>query len=112
MWECTGGSVLKGEDTFQGAIREVKEELGIDISKCPKKLLGTVNRYYKWCTDILDVWLFKANIDIININIQIEEVNDVKWASKEEILDLYNNNKFEANAFFSEIIESNFIDIE
>ena len=27
MWECTGGSVLMNEDTYQGAIREVKEEL-------------------------------------------------------------------------------------
>ena len=28
-WECTGGSVLSGETSLQGAIREVKEELGI-----------------------------------------------------------------------------------
>lgn len=27
-WECTGGSVLSGETSLQGAIREVKEELG------------------------------------------------------------------------------------
>ena len=26
-WECTGGSVLSGETSLQGAIREVKEEL-------------------------------------------------------------------------------------
>ena len=26
MWECVGGSVLKGEESVDGAIREVKEE--------------------------------------------------------------------------------------
>ena len=31
MWECTGGSVKSGENTYQGAIREVSEELGINI---------------------------------------------------------------------------------
>ena len=28
MWECVGGSVVKGEDSLQGAIREAKEEVG------------------------------------------------------------------------------------
>ena len=32
-WECTGGSVLSGETSLQGAIREVKEELGMDQSR-------------------------------------------------------------------------------
>lgn len=32
MWETVGGSVLKGEDSFHGALREVKEEVGIDLS--------------------------------------------------------------------------------
>ena len=30
MWECVGGSVVKGEDSLQGAIREAKEEVGVD----------------------------------------------------------------------------------
>lgn len=31
MWECVGGSVVKGEDSLQGAIREAKEEVGVDL---------------------------------------------------------------------------------
>lgn len=31
MWECIGGSVLKGESSIEGAIREVKEEVGTYI---------------------------------------------------------------------------------
>ena len=33
QWECTGGSALMGETSIDAAIREAKEELGIDISK-------------------------------------------------------------------------------
>lgn len=32
MWECVGGSVVKGEDSLLGAIREAKEEVGVDLS--------------------------------------------------------------------------------
>ena len=31
MWECVGGSVVKGEDSLLGAIREAKEEVGVDL---------------------------------------------------------------------------------
>lgn len=29
MWECNGGSVVAGETSIEGVLREVKEELGI-----------------------------------------------------------------------------------
>lgn len=29
VWECVDGSVIKGEDSLQGALREVKEEVGV-----------------------------------------------------------------------------------
>jgi 8-oxo-dGTP pyrophosphatase MutT (NUDIX family) len=32
MWECVDGSVVKGEDSLQGAIREAKEEVGVDLN--------------------------------------------------------------------------------
>lgn len=32
MWECVGGFVLKGESSIEGAIREVKEEVGLDLN--------------------------------------------------------------------------------
>ena len=44
------------------------------------------------------------NTPIENVKIQEEEVMDVKWATRQEIMDLYNNGKFEANAFFKEVI--------
>ena len=31
VWECVDGLVIKGEDSLQGALREVKEEVGVDL---------------------------------------------------------------------------------
>ena len=32
LWECNGGSILKGETSIQGMIRELKEEIALLIS--------------------------------------------------------------------------------
>ena len=39
VWECVDGSVVKGEDSLQGALREVKEEVGVWICQYQKMLL-------------------------------------------------------------------------
>jgi 8-oxo-dGTP pyrophosphatase MutT (NUDIX family) len=105
MWECTGGSALIGESDIDACIREIKEELGIDIDSSTAQFIGSINRYYAGCPDILRIYLFKDNTPIEKITIQEEEVMDVMWANKNKLLELYNSGKFEANAYFKEIIE-------
>ncbi len=104
MWECTGGSALMGEESLEAAKREVKEELGIDISDVEGIFIGSTNRYYEGCPDILDVWLFNYDVSLDKVKIQKEEVNDVKWASRKTIKELYDQKKFEANAYFEDVI--------
>ena len=41
LWECVGGSVVAGEDSYTGAIREVFEEVGIDLSDRQGKIILT-----------------------------------------------------------------------
>ena len=71
MWETTGGSVLMGEDSLTGAIREAKEELGIDLPPKAGRLM--FSRVRDWVDgrrfgDILDVWEFpyegEARLDL------------------------------------------------
>ena len=41
-WECVGGSVLKGEDSLSGALRETREEVGLLLSPESGKLIDSV----------------------------------------------------------------------
>ncbi len=106
MWECTGGSALKGETSLDAAVREVKEELGIVLDKSNGKLIGTTLRYFPGCPDIFDVWVFISDISIEDVKIQEDEVCNAMWASAEKIKELYNEKKFEANDFFEEVLNN------
>ena len=108
MWECTGGSALQGENDIDACVREIKEELGIDINPTTAHFVGMTTRYYSGCPDILRVYTFRDNTPVTDVKIQKEEVMNVMWASKETILELYNFGKFEANAYFKEVINGNY----
>lgn len=104
MWECTGGSALAGESDIDACVREIKEELNIDIDVTTAKFLGMTTRYYKNCPDILRVYIFKDNTPLKNVAIQQEEVAAAQWATKKTILRLIEEGKFEANAFIMDAL--------
>lgn len=60
LWECTGGSVLAGEDSLCGALREVREELGITLDPEGAEQLCHTRR--DSVQDFYDVWQFHADI--------------------------------------------------
>ena len=107
-WECTGGSVLKGESSIEGAVRELKEELGLIVDCSTGILIGSQKRYYAGCPDILDVWLFKSDVTIDELILQSEEVCNAKWATAEEIKEMISEDKFEANAYIDEVLQYRF----
>lgn len=91
-WECTGGAVIKGEDTLVGAIREVKEEVGVDLQPEDGRLLfteifDTVNG--KRINEIKDVWLFSYDGEVDLRHATTDEVAQVKWMSRDQIRELY-----------------------
>ena len=58
QWECTGGSVLKGEDSITGAVREIGEELGIHLKPSQLKQIHSVrvqDRFVDTYVNITDV---------------------------------------------------------
>lgn len=88
MWEINGGVCLAGENSLQGIIREIKEELGIDL-KNEKCVL-----YKEYCRNQVfhDVWLFKLDIDIDKLKFSDREVEEAKWASIEECMQMEKEN--------------------
>ncbi len=108
MWECSGGSVLQGETSIQGAVREVKEELGIDLNENDGKLVySKVRKIVNGAkfNDIMDVWLFEYNGIVDLENATTAEVRDYKWMNKEEIKEYFDSGKLVQTLgyFFDEI---------
>ncbi len=94
MWETVGGSVIKNETSLQGALREVKEEIGIDLINDSGKLICRKVRDVindKKFNDILDIWLFNYEGNVILNNATTNEVCETKWLSLDEIKELYDN---------------------
>lgn len=90
-WECAaGGAVIAGENSLQGMIRELDEELGItpDLSKA-QKVFEFIRR-----DSHVDVWLIKDDFEIDTLNLQQEEVSAVKWVKTDNIYQMLKDGVF------------------
>lgn len=108
MWECVGGSVLSGEDSLRGALREVKEEVGIDLNSDSGKLLFSQLRGVidgKKFNDFMDVWLFEYDGEVDLSKATTDEVACTKWLSRQEIQKLFDYGKLVStlNYFFDKV---------
>ncbi len=92
-WALTGGHPKAGESSIEGIKIEVKEELGIDIND-PILFKKTGKKNI-----LCDLYYVNQDIDIKNIIMQKEEVEDVKYASLEEIDDLFNKGEFKKSHY-------------
>ncbi|MEH7883931.1 GNAT family N-acetyltransferase [Bacillus sp. JJ1609] len=91
MWDCSAaGSAILGDNSEMAAVREAKEELGIDLDIASGERLFTV----KFSCGFDDIWLVRQNIAIEDLSLQEEEVADAKWASEVEIKEMFNNGEF------------------
>ena len=108
MWECVGGSVVKGEDSLLGAIREAKEEVGVDLMPENGQVLFTKTRKIiegKIFNDIMDVWLFEYDGEVDLGNATTDEVAQVAWMNREQIKELFEQEVFVGTLeyFFTEV---------
>lgn len=80
-YSSTGGHVNHNEEPIDTIKREVKEELGIDISKDNIVDLG----YLLFDFPIRFVFYLRKNIDIKDIILQKEEVESVSYMSEAQL---------------------------
>ncbi|MCL2354884.1 MAG: NUDIX domain-containing protein [Oscillospiraceae bacterium] len=97
MWDVSaGGHVLVGEFSYNTAIRETKEEIGLDItekdllfigSSCSTKIQGDIidNHFNEY-------FIVTKDMDISKLELQTEEVQDIKWFGIEDLLKRIHNN--------------------
>jgi inorganic pyrophosphatase len=92
MWEYVGGSVLAGETSLEGVLRELKEEIGIEFNPREANLVRSERRgHFK---DFYDCWLFKRDINIEDIKFTDNESIDAKWVNIPKIKELLDEGKF------------------
>ena len=86
-WEVSGGAAMAGEDSFEAVCREVKEEVGLDVSNAPCKLAYTYHRENPGEGDnyFVDVYRFDFDFDESDVKIQEEEALGFKIATLDEI---------------------------
>lgn len=89
MWSTTGGHPKSGENSLNGIVTEIKEELGIDVN--PKNL--SLIKTYKTEDDFVDMYYLKKDIYLEEMITQESEVGSINWFSKTEIDKLIKNNK-------------------
>lgn len=100
MWERTGGSVLEGESSIEGAKREVREELGIDLAEIQPVLIKSERR--DKYSDFFDAWLFVVNREKTICKIDNVEVRDFKWVDLPELKSMDNDGLLVSSSLYYE----------
>lgn len=96
MYECPGGSVIAGESSLQGALREVEEEIGVRLDPSAGRMLKRVvrdEREGKVFRDILDVYLFRYDGQPSLELATTKEVESVSWMTADQIKKLSDEGK-------------------
>ncbi len=91
QWEISaGGAVRSGETSRVAAERETWEELGLKVDLQDTRACMTV------CEEkcFIDIYLTKQDVELSSLRLQQEEVQAVRWAGREEILELIESGEF------------------
>jgi isopentenyldiphosphate isomerase len=103
MWDCSAaGSAILGDSSEMAAVREAKEELGIDLDIDHGERLFTV----KFSCGFDDVWLVRQNVAIEDLILQEEEVAEAKWANPDQIREMIAAGEFIPYAYIDLFFET------
>lgn len=97
QWDISAaGHVPAGETVVETATKELEEELGLEISKNKIEYLFTV-KYTKLRPEYInnefdDVFLVELDLDISKIQIQKEELTEIKFVDYRELEKMVNRN--------------------
>ena len=100
LWEATGGSAIAGDDSLTAALREMREETGLELDPaCGKVLMTKIGDYY-----IADIWLFEQDLDLTHAILQEGETCGIRWATEEALLALDKAGLFVPYSYLDELL--------
>lgn len=91
LWDVSvGGITYSGETTQMAIERNLLDKLNYkyDLSKMIPNFTVNVNKWF------CDVYTIKEDIDINDIKVEYQDVQNLIWASKEEVIQLIEEEKF------------------
>lgn len=91
MWDITaGGCAIAGDTSLKAMAREAFEELGYKLSLPNLRPTLTIN----FETGFDDFYIIEDDVALNALTLQQEEVQQVKWATKDEIIEMIDNEQF------------------
>lgn len=91
LWDVSAaGGVDAGENSRQAAEREFREELGFSLDLGDKRPAFTLHI----AKGFDDFYILEQEIDLDTLSLQREEVSEVRWADRNEILELLESGRF------------------
>jgi len=100
-WETTGGAALAGDDSLTAALREAKEELGLDLDPNKGEMIHRMARRgdngWTW---IQDAWVFEHDCKLSDVRLNEEETCDVMWVTADKIREMMAAGEFVSEWFY------------
>ena len=85
FWDVSvGGSAVSGDSSRSAAERETGEELGLSLDLSGVRPSLTIH----WERGFDDWYIVTRDVDLNTLTLQPEEVQAVRWAEREEILEM------------------------
>ena len=95
-WEVTGGGVLSGETPDEAVVREVREEVGLDVSCMPLEVVYSYRNVDLARGDnyFVDIYRFMLDVGKDDVSLQDSEAIDCAFASWDDICALAEQGRF------------------
>lgn len=99
LWDVSvAGHIDAGETPKQAAVREAKEEIGLDISEAQLIKIGIFDCFQSYPNGIIDnefhnTFIAEIKVNIEELTLQKEEVEAIKFVNLSEFKSLLNNSK-------------------
>ena len=92
----SAGHLTAGDDSLSGAIRELKEELNIDIQPNELQFIKTLKRSSKYTETFInnefdDLYILRTNKEIEDMKYQEEEISEIFYVPYKEFKNMVNN---------------------
>ena len=90
------GHLIAGDDSLTGAIRELKEELDLDVKPSELQYIKTIKRTSKYTATFInnefdDLYILRTTKNIEDMKYQEEEISEIFFVPYKEFKNMVNN---------------------